>query len=239
MISLPFEKRLGYVRDFYALLDELCVVAGGTRTLNAESARSKLPQRGVYFFFERSELRTHSGHSLRVVRVGTHALKAGAQSTLWSRLRQHKGSMASGGGNHRCSIFRLIVGDALLARRGESHPTWGDGSNAPTDVKARELDLEREVSTVIRDMPFICLPVNDEAGPQSMRRAIERNAIALLSNVDRDAVDPPSNAWLGSWCRHGQAHKAGIWNSDHVDAAFEPGSLDIMSMLVAKMRREQ
>ncbi len=238
-MTMPFEARLGYLRDFYALLDQLCVVGGGTRTLGAASARSELPQRGVYFFFERSELRAHSGRGLRVVRVGTHALKGGAQSTLWSRLAQHKGSVASGGGNHRGSIFRLIVGDALLGRRGESHPTWGVGNNAPADVKARELDLEREVSTVIRDMPFICLPVNDEAGPQSMRGIIERNAIALLSNAERDAVDPPSDAWLGRWCRRGQACKAGIWNSDHVDAAFEPHSLDIMAALVAETRREQ
>lgn len=236
-MSTSFETRLGYVRDLYALLDELAAASGGLRILASSSATLPWPQRGVYFFFEPGELRSHSGTGLRVVRVGTHALKAGAKSTLWSRLAQHKGSTKSGGGNHRGSIFRLIVGDALLARQGEPLATWGVGSNAPAAVKAHECVLEREVSSVIGEMPFVCLPVLDAPGPQSLRGVIERNVIALLNNADHEPVDPPSPTWLGLSCRRGLSRRAGMWNSEHVGAAFEPSSLDIMAALVAEARR--
>ncbi len=58
-------------------------------------------RRGIYFFFDTQEKRTDG--SLRVVRVGTHAIKTGeSKSTLWGRLKQHKGNNNSGG-NHRGS----------------------------------------------------------------------------------------------------------------------------------------
>src|SRR3546814_948865 len=56
-----------------------------------------------------------SGDGHRVVRIGTHALRAGATSTLRGRLRQHSGSH-SGSGSHRGSIFRPLTGD-----RSEEH----------------------------------------------------------------------------------------------------------------------
>jgi hypothetical protein len=64
---------------------------------------------------EEGEERSHSGQGPRIVRVGTHALKGGSSTTLWKRLSQHKGQERSRRGNHRGSIFRLIVGTALNA----------------------------------------------------------------------------------------------------------------------------
>ena len=119
------------------------------------------PERGVYFFMEPSERRWDSGNGLRIVRVGTHALKAGSHTTLWKRLSQHKGQNSSDRGNHRASIFRLLVGVSLLNRGGLSCPTWGVDSNAPADVRRAESALECQVSTVIRAMPFLWLPVNE------------------------------------------------------------------------------
>ena len=63
---------------------------------------------------EDGECRSDSGDGLRVVRVGTHALTSSSRTTLWKRLSQHKGQKASGGGNHRGSIFRLLVGSTVL-----------------------------------------------------------------------------------------------------------------------------
>lgn len=233
------EARLHHVRRFYALLDDLSSAIGGMRTLADCNGRTRWPERGVYFFFEAGEARSSSGNGLRVVRVGTHALKLGAQTTLWRRLSQHKGSESSGGGNHRGSIFRLIVGDALLGRQGATSPTWGRGSSAPKDVTASEVELERAVSKVIGRMPFLYLPVDDPAGPDSQRGTIERNAIALLSNDAREPIDPASRHWLGHSCRRGRARACGLWNSDHVNDDFDPRSLDVMATLVANARRYQ
>ena len=59
------------------------------------------------------EDRSDTGSGPRIIRVGTHALKTGSRTTLWTRLSQHKGQPGSGGGNHRGLIFRLIGGRAV------------------------------------------------------------------------------------------------------------------------------
>lgn len=91
------------IRRFYDILKMLEGRQGATRTLS-ESASRDCPQRGVYFFFEPGEQRSGSGDGARVVRVGTHALKPGSNTKLWTRLSQHRGALRSGGGNHRGSI---------------------------------------------------------------------------------------------------------------------------------------
>ena len=137
------------------------------------SGRMKWPARGIYFFMEAGEVRADSGNGPRIVRVGTHALKAGSKTKLWTRLKQHKGVARTGGGNHRGSIFRRIVGAALSERDGLNYPSWGKGDSAPREVRKLEQPLERTVSTVIGDMPFIWLAVEDEPGPKSLRGYIE------------------------------------------------------------------
>jgi hypothetical protein len=118
-------SRLADVACFYDLLDRLEQRLGGTRTLATFDRYRDWPHRGLYLFFELSEIRRESGNGPRIVRVGTHALRTGSRSTLRQRLGQHRGQ-ASGGGNHRGSIFRLLVGQALLARGGLPQcNSWG------------------------------------------------------------------------------------------------------------------
>jgi hypothetical protein len=93
----------------------------------------------VYFFMEDGEERSHSGSGPRIVRVGTHALTEASRTQLWTRLSQHRGQEKAGGGNHRGSIFRLIVGTAIIARNSYDVGTWGIGNNAPANVRASEL----------------------------------------------------------------------------------------------------
>src|SRR5688500_6098985 len=115
MVSDIAERR-GHLFRFYSLLNRLEKNIGGARTLAACSARMNWPNRGVYFFRECGEIRSDTGDGPRIVRVGTHALKAGSATRLWSRLSQHKGQQGTRGGNHRGSIFRLLVGAALIGR---------------------------------------------------------------------------------------------------------------------------
>jgi len=162
------------------------------------------------------------------VRVGTHGLKEGSRSTLWGRLRQHRGSMRGerpGGGNHRGSVFRLHVGSAILRREGleGQYSTWGVGSSAKKVVRVHEHPIEKLVSEHIRSMPFLWLEVNDEPSSNSMRGYIERNTIALLSNhnkINYEMIDLPSRFWLGSLCSNKNIRSSGLWNSDHVDEEF-------------------
>ena len=124
---------------FYSLLAELEQRLGGKRTLKDCHGRLSWPDRGVYFFFEDGQTRSTSGEGARVVRVGTHAVSPGANSKLWQRLATHRGSKRTGAGNHRGSIFRLLVGSALIARDQLSIcPQWGRGQAAPASIRETE-----------------------------------------------------------------------------------------------------
>ena len=76
---------------FYGLLGDLENQLGGMRKLSDCSGRMNWPQRGVYFFQEAGEQRNEFGGGKRIVRVGTHALKTGSSTKLWTRLSQHRG----------------------------------------------------------------------------------------------------------------------------------------------------
>jgi hypothetical protein len=220
---------------FYSLLAALGTLPGQGQPLSQQTGRSPWPQRGVYFFREPGEHRSGRPEVARVVRVGTHAVSAGSRSTLWGRLRAHRGG-ADGGGNHRGSIFRLHVGAALLAREGLRLPTWSVGSSAAKSVRATEVDHERRVSTYIGSMTALWVAVSDEPGPASARSHIERNAIALLSN-HREPLDPPSAAWLGRYSPREDIRESGLWNLNYLDLDYEASFLDVLEESVERTRQ--
>lgn len=223
------------VARFYGALRRLEESIGGTRRLSRCDGRADWPERGVYFFFEDGEGRTGSGVGPRVVRVGTHALHSRSGTNLWNRLRNHRGDTKTGGGNHRGSIFRLLVGAALMAREsGLGIDTWGDGSSASREVRAREAALERWVSDEIGKMPMLWLGIDDRPGPESLRGYIERNAIALLSHYGRTEIDSPSEGWLGRYCPREKVRRSGLWNQRHVDDEYDPGFLPAFEGLIAE-----
>src|SRR6056297_491202 len=115
------------------------------------------PDRGVYFFFASDEHRD-AGDQLRITRIGTHAVSEGSSTSLWDRLRTHRGANRGtyeGGGNHRGSVFRKRVGEAIIERDGlhDEYSDWGVGSSAGRAQRLEELELERQVSDCIRDLP--------------------------------------------------------------------------------------
>jgi hypothetical protein len=220
--------RRSAVDDFYRTLDRLHDRCGDYRYLSQCTSKSGWPLRGVYFFFENGEVRTDGVRS-RAVRVGTHALTVASKTTLWKRLSQHRGRVGGqnpGGGNHRESIFRLHVGSALIARDGWTVPTWGVGNNAPREVKEGEFELERAVSEYIGAMPFLWVDVPNQADDRmSDRGYVERNAIALLSNVGQEPIDRPSENWLGRWSNREAVRASGLWNVNHVNEHADPAFL--------------
>ncbi len=227
--SAVTDGRISDLETFYSILAALAEKLGGDApTLAACSGRLRWPKRGVYFFMEEGENRSDTGSGPRIVRVGTHALKQGSGTKLWTRLSQHRGPRKTSGGNHRGSIFRLIVGTAIMTRRGYECATWGEGNTAAAAIRASELTLEREVSRVIGAMPFLWLAVDDEPGAKSLRGYIERNTIALLSNFGRKPIDPPSEGWLGHHCNRERVRKSGLWNSNHIDERYDPAFLSAL-----------
>lgn len=233
------------LRRLYAILDSLARRTGGYRLLANCHGRQDWPSRGVYFFFEPGELRTTSGVGPRVVRVGTHAVSRGSRTSLWQRLSQHRGTTA-GRGQHRASVFRLLVGSALIRRQGLDVPTWGvKGSQT---AAARELDMPREalvraeesweqkVSAHIGAMPFLCLGIDDEPGPESLRAYVERRVIALLASSHMSGDDPASAEWLGRWSDGELVQASGLWNRKHVGEGYDSSFLDRLSHVVDGVR---
>ena len=232
-------KRFGDTVRFYKLLDRLADRIGGPRFLQNCRAGMGWPPRGVYFFYENGESRSGTGAGRRVVRIGTHGLKNGARSTLWGRLSQHRGSSRSGLGNHRGSIFRLLVGVALTNRINIPLPeSWGVAGTAGEAARRLNVDrnavteaeaaIEALVSEYIGQMPFLWLNVSDDPGPNSSRGLIERNAIALLSNYGRPTADGPSTEWLGQYSDRERVRLSGLWNNNHVHETYDPSFLDEM-----------
>ena len=213
----------------YDLLDRLEANVGGKQRLKDCTGYMDWPERGVYFFFAGDETRDLTDQ-LRLTRVGTHAVSSGSGTSLWNRLRTHRGANRGtyeGGGNHRGSVFRKRVGEAMIERDGlhGEYLHWGNGSSAGRERRLSELEHERSVSEYIRDLPFLWVDVDDEPSPESDRAYIERNAIALLSNYRKDSLDPRDD-WLGHDSPRSEISDSGLWNINHIGERYDPTFLD-------------
>lgn len=232
--------RLSHIDRFYALLARVAAMnAGSSQKLVQQTAASVRHERGIYFFFEDSEMRMTAPFQHRVVRIGTHAVSEGSKATLWNRLRTHRGG-GDGLGNHRGSVFRLHVGESLI-RRGELapiFPTWGKGQSASVDVRSAEEEIELAVSEHIGNMQVAWLEVPDTSSADSDRGYLERNFIALLAGPT-GPLDLPSGNWLGRWSSREAVTSSGLWNVNHVYETFDATSLDVFEqhIEVAEGRR--
>ena len=229
-------QRLRHLDTFYELLRTLETSCAGKRILSNCTGQMEWPEMGVYFFFEPNEYRTSAVDQERVVMVGAHSVGAGAQSTLWNRLRTHRGR-ADGSGNHRDSIFRLHVGASLLNRspKRTAVRTWGVGQSATQELRTAELFLENQVSATIGAMSLLWLAVADEPSPTSDRAYIQKNAIALISGPT-GPLDLARPTWLGRFGDRKAIRKSGLWNVDYVDEPYDPRFLETMAVYVDAMQ---
>lgn len=224
-------KRAADLTRFYRLLDELASLNGGLHRLSTSRADQPWPRRGVVWFYEKGETRGDSGGGARVVRVSTHALKPELNSRLWEKLAQ------DGGGSHRQSLFRTMVGLSLRDLTGRQEPRgWGRDAVPGAAPDRAEMALEEAVSLYIGQMDFVVLAVDDEPGPRSERAFVERNSIALLSNYARPPLDGASAGWLGRRCGREKVRQSGLWNTQHVDAAYDSSFMENMRTLMEEMK---
>ncbi|CAG4907874.1 unnamed protein product, partial [Acidithrix sp. C25] len=191
-----------------------------------------LPEAGVHFLFEDSELR-RCGDILRVVNIGSHRVSDGSKAKLKDRLRTHAGPKTLKG-SHRSSILRQYIGDAIGGQDPKkwelAMTTWGRGGKVPSkDVRNHEMDLEEEVSRVINEMRILVLPVHDRATRESDRAFIVQNAVALLG---WDPYDRPSGSWLGNFSSNKQIASNGLWNIAHLHEPVSSQFIRVIDGLV-------
>ena len=211
------------LRRFYGLMRRLERNSGGRLALG-EVERTDCPDRGVYFFFEPGERRSGSGSGERVVRVGSHALRAGQTPPLWSRIAKHKGA-DSPTGRQRGSVFRSRVGSAICRSiRGLGPRRW------PTDAhRGDAARIEGLINERMWPMTMLLLAV----GRRMHRDYIERNAIALLSEYRmKNPIDPASDNWLGHYCDREEVRESGLWQNHHVVGNWDPEFFDLLEEYV-------
>lgn len=84
------------------------------------------------------------------------------------------------------------------------------------------------VSEYLRELPFLWIDVDDEPSADSDRAYIERNMIGLLSNYQRDPIDPRGDRWLGKHSRSEKIRESGLLNVNHVDEGYDPSFLSTL-----------
>lgn len=231
-------SKISCLDRFYDLLDELKEKIGRRHQLGNCHGGMDWPERGVYFFFESGEMRSTNPSSPRVVHVGANALTATkTTSTLWDRLKQHKGTLNPRGGNHRGSIFRLLIGDAMGQHSHEPAPTsWGIGTSATKATHELERPHEILVSDYLAEMTFLYVSVPDIPGQQdNPRKKLKRNIIALLSSYREHSPDNPSPEWLGHHSTREDVRLSGLWNNQYIEEYYNPDFLDDFEKLIRAM----
>lgn len=164
--------------------------------------KGRLPNDGIYFLFETGEV-AHGGP--RVVRVGTHT----GDRQLRSRLQQHFLREAKDR-----SIFRKNIGRSILAARSDPYASvWESdltssaarASPPPGFDKSRQLDIEREVSEVLRErFSFVVIPVTQKTD----RLKLESGLVSLLYLCSECK---PSEDWLGRHSPKTMIRESGLW----------------------------
>jgi hypothetical protein len=189
----------------------------------------------VYIFIDRAE-RNFLGQRGRIVRIGTHGVSEGSKSTLRTRLRTHAG-LRDGTGNHRASIFRLHVGRAILEVDDavEAVPTWGEGQDAPSNVRAGEVATEQLVSEYLKKLEVLVLNVDDTPSKNSLRGIIERQLIALCTE-SLITIDRSSKGWLGLMSPMRLIAQSGLWNLRDVGRSYDPSGKGSVKQLLSSGR---
>lgn len=205
-----------------AALVTLSARLGGPRLLARCSSRDGWPEHGVFLLAEPGEHVT-DGRAPRITAIGTHGREPDSPVLLWTRLAQHRGSVAGpnpGAGNHRGSWLRRLVGEALLARdatHAEAAATWGQGERADRTARRSEAALERAVSAHIGAMSVLWLGVHD----REERIRIVAGLVALLSHRGGAVGVPPPVTWLGHHAPRTEVRRSGLWHVDGTDAPIE------------------
>ncbi|MFC7074244.1 hypothetical protein ACFQJ7_05975 [Halovenus rubra] len=214
------------IERLYNLLELLEERVNGKRKLKNCDGYLNWPDQGIYFFFSNTEREETTQQ--RITRTG----KSG---DLWDRLYQHRGPLTGnypGGGRHRASRFRLHIGEALIERDGlhSDFPEWGAGDSAVPETRDEEQLLEEQVSNYIRELPFLWINVNTAES----RNYLERNLIALLSNFEKEAIDPRSSTWLGKYSPNEKIRKSGLWCVNDVHKKYDSDFLDELESHILK-----
>ena len=143
-------------------------------------SRTDLPSNGLYFFYEKCERFCVDGQLIdRIVRVGTHREQDRLPDRILNHFQGHKNS----------SVFRRLLGSAIILRENPSEPRLQQWCRKGTQTLT---DIEGRVSSELQEhFSFRCKNVEDRAE----RMELEKRCIATLARCS--TTYPTSSNWLG------------------------------------------
>lgn len=218
--------KIDKVKQLYDVVYYVANKTSGIRLLSECTGKMDWPKKGLYYILDFSEYSIAQNSSPKIIRVGTHAVSQGSKSTLWNRLKTHKG-LNNGGGSHRSSVFRLHIGNAIIAKNGLNIPTWAVGQNATKEIRDLETDLEKQVSEYIGKLGVVVLNIDDQSSSTSDRAYIEKNSIALLSTTNY-SFDFATMDWLGYYSNKDEIRRSSLWNINYVNNSFDNNFFSIL-----------
>ena len=191
--------------DKSQIVDEIYGLVEQLPRFDSQTPAEELPENGIYFFFERGETVKWRGKVVdRIVRVGTH-MKDGR---FKKRIRQHYGNVKSLHGNKNGSVFRRVLGGALLRKDDPNDPRLKDWE---TQGGPSFAEVEERTSQVLRsNFTFCCLRV--DSGEE--RKNLESGLIGLLA---QHPLAKFSEEWLGKYAASEEIKRTGLWNTQHVN----------------------
>lgn len=202
----------------------------------------KLPDNGVYFFYEKGELNGHnSKNKPRIIRVGTHR-----EGNFKSRMKDHfifNDSKMDFNQNqsppHDRSIFRTNLGRAILNKRNSEYlKIWNTDfttkKNREELSHLRNIEFEKEIETEVtkllhEDFSFKFLIAEGEEG-RIGSKGIESKLIGTLSHCEKCTS---SKNWLGNHSPVSKIQNSGLWLYQHLsdDPISESNKTELLELV--------
>ncbi|MCM8829920.1 MAG: hypothetical protein NC824_02860 [Candidatus Omnitrophica bacterium] len=184
----------------------------------------QLPENGIYFFYENSEILGPNGDRLRIVRIGTHK-----QGNFRSRIKEHYLLDESKMDFNKDvpkpsdrSIFRKNIGRALLNRDEDDYlQVWEidftERKNREFLAHTRDIDKEKrielEITRILREHFSFRFVIVDTQEERMGSKGLESSLIGTVANCE---LFKPSDNWLGKYSPKGQIRKSGLWLVQHL-----------------------
>ncbi|HAF07108.1 TPA: hypothetical protein DCG82_01725 [candidate division WOR-3] len=184
----------------------------------------KLPENGIYFFYEKDEIWGHGKNKLRIVRIGTHNKNENFRNRIKEHYLLDESKMNFDKNKPKPSdrsIFRKNIGRALIKKQNiEYLPIWEIDFTKSKNIKcfgnkrniAKEKRIESAITKTLRDRFYFRFIKIDT---QSERKTLERLLIGTVASCDSCKK---SDRWLGNYSPKMQIKNSGLWLVQHLKA---------------------
>ncbi|MGB2697923.1 MAG: hypothetical protein WBD28_08735 [Candidatus Zixiibacteriota bacterium] len=186
----------------------------------------QLPQKGIYFFYEKGEIWAHGRDNPRIVRIGTHKNR-----NFRSRIKEHFLLDESKMGFDKDkpkpsdrSIFRKNIGRALLNRdRDDYLQVWKIDfmTRGKRECLGHKRDIDKEkriestITRILRERFSFRFIVIESQTERMGSKGLESSLIGTVSHCK---LCTPSNGWLGHFSPQKRIKNSGLWLVQHIDS---------------------